>query len=270
MNKDIIKQIKSLPPMPDTVRQIQLICSSPSSGVSDLIKVVEKDPPLTANLLKAANSPLYGFSREITTVAQAVALFGMATVKGFAIASAAKSSFKIDLSPYGISVADFVKNSEEQSGFMVRWFSKVNRGMLDILVPTSFLIEIGIVVLSEHVKQAGRTKELQDKLASRGDRSVDEIEKEMFQMSSAEVSALLFEHWNFEEMMASAIKHIQDPAAAPDEIRAYAYPLSIVRSVVSLYDPCTPEKIEALKPVLAEAGLEENPFMEALPAEPKE
>ncbi len=33
MNEDIIRQIKSLPPMPDAVRQIQIICNNPSSSV---------------------------------------------------------------------------------------------------------------------------------------------------------------------------------------------------------------------------------------------
>lgn len=267
MNEDIVKQIKSLPPMPDTVRRIQVICNDPNSSVANLIKVVETDPSMSANLLKAANSPLYGFSREITTIAQAVALFGMATVKGFAIASAAKSSFKIDLSPYNLSVNDFVKNSEEQSGFMVRWFGKVNRAMLDILAPTSFLLEIGIVVLAEHAKQIGKAKELQNALANRGNRTINDIEREFFGMISCEVSALLFEHWNFESMMTSAIHHVQNPAQAPDDVRPYAYPLALVRDLVSLYHECTPACIERAKRLLAQAGLDEALFFQTLEAE---
>lgn len=267
MNEDIIRQIKSLPPMPDAVRQIQLICNNPSSSVADLIKVVEKDPPLTANLLKSANSPLYGFSREITTIAQAVTLFGMATVKGFAIASAVKSSFKMDLSPYGLTAADFIRISEEQSGFMVRWFGRVNRGMLDILAPASFLLEIGVVVLSEQAKQTGRSRELHERLLGRGETPVSEVEKEFFGMSSFEVAALLFEHWNFEEMMTSAIAHIQNPAQAPEKTRPYAYPLALVRMIISLYEAYTPDRLEAARGLLAEAGLKEEGFMEAIPLE---
>ncbi|MGP1580745.1 MAG: HDOD domain-containing protein [Wolinella sp.] len=267
MNEDIVKQIKTLPPMPDSVRQIQLICNNPSSSVANLIKVVEKDPPLTANLLKAANSPLYGFSREITTIAQAVALFGMATVKGFAIASAAKSSFKIDLSPYNLNVSDFVRNSEEQSGFMVRWFGKVNRSMLDILAPTSFLLEIGIVVLAEHAKRIEKTKELQSALANRGNRAVNEIEREFFGITSCEVSALLFEHWNFESMMTSAIHHVQNPAQAPEDVRPYTYPLAVIRNFISLYDAQTPERLGDIRRLLAEAKLDEALFFEIFEAE---
>lgn len=265
MNDEVIKQIKSLPPMPDAIRQIQVICSSPSSGVADLIKVVEKDPPLTANLLKAANSPLYGFSREITTIAQAVTLFGMATVKGFAIASAAKSSFKMDLSPYSLNANDFVRISEEQSGLMLRWFGKVDRSRLDILAPASFLLEIGIVVLSDCAKQMGCVKEFQERLKNRGEETIDDIEKEFFQMSSFEVAALLFEHWNFDELMTKALFYVRHPIDAPEEIRPYAYPLAILRTAISLYEAYTPERLERVRTLLAESGLSEEAFFSVLP-----
>lgn len=69
--------------------------------------MVEKDPMLTANILRSANSPLYGFSQEITTIARAISLFGMATIRGFALSSTIKKSFSINLEPYGITTQDF-------------------------------------------------------------------------------------------------------------------------------------------------------------------
>jgi hypothetical protein len=108
MNENILKKIKSLPPLPKSVMQIQQITSDPNASIADLIKVVKEDPMLTANLLKAANSPLYGFSRQIKNVDQAISLFGMSTVKGFALSSAVRSTMKIDLSAYGISEDKFV------------------------------------------------------------------------------------------------------------------------------------------------------------------
>ena len=65
MNDSIYKSIKTLPPLDDTVIKIQQICRDDNSVMSDLIDVIKKDPMLTANILHSANSPLYGFSREI-------------------------------------------------------------------------------------------------------------------------------------------------------------------------------------------------------------
>ncbi|MFZ2891154.1 HDOD domain-containing protein, partial [Sulfuricurvum sp.] len=77
MKRSIVNSIKSLPPLPKTVIEMQRICNNPDSSIHDLVKTVEGDPMIVANLLKAANSPLYSFRRDINNVAQAVGLFGM-------------------------------------------------------------------------------------------------------------------------------------------------------------------------------------------------
>ena len=82
MNDSIYKHIKALPPLDDTVVKVQAVCSNENSSLGDLAQIIAKDPMLTANILRSANSPLYGFSREITTIEKAVSLFGMATVRG--------------------------------------------------------------------------------------------------------------------------------------------------------------------------------------------
>ena len=94
MNDAIYKSIKSLPPLDETIIKIQQICSSDDSDIAELISVIHQDPMLTANILRSANSPLYGFSREIADINRAVALFGMATIRGFALAGTIKKSFK--------------------------------------------------------------------------------------------------------------------------------------------------------------------------------
>ena len=111
MNDSIYKHIKALPPLDDTVVKVQAVCSNENSSLGDLAQIIAKDPMLTANILRSANSPLYGFSREITTIEKAVSLFGMATVRGFALSSAVKKNFKINLDPYGITSHDFLNIS---------------------------------------------------------------------------------------------------------------------------------------------------------------
>ena len=74
MKSSMINSIKSLPPLPKTVIDMQRVCNDPNSSINDLVKTVDHDPMIVANLLKAANSPLYSLRREINSVAQAVSL----------------------------------------------------------------------------------------------------------------------------------------------------------------------------------------------------
>ncbi len=124
MDNNLLKKIKALPPLDDTIMKIQRICTDKNSSLNDLVKVVEGDPMLTANILKSSNSPLYGFSREIKNVSHAISLFGMATIRGFALSSAIKQNMKIDLSPYDLTNAKFLEISVAQSALMFNWFSK--------------------------------------------------------------------------------------------------------------------------------------------------
>ena len=44
----------SLPPLPKTVIDMQRVCNDPESSIGDLVKTIEGDPMIVANLLKTA------------------------------------------------------------------------------------------------------------------------------------------------------------------------------------------------------------------------
>ncbi|MFC1511577.1 HDOD domain-containing protein [Candidatus Latescibacterota bacterium] len=71
-----LKNISSLPPLPDIYLKIEALASEPDTTVSDYGKVLELDPAITARLLRMSNSALYPFKRKINSVKDAVALMG--------------------------------------------------------------------------------------------------------------------------------------------------------------------------------------------------
>jgi HD-like signal output (HDOD) protein len=86
----MLEEIKSLPPLPGSVVRIQEMCINSDTDIDELSRVIEHDPMLSANILKSVNSPLYGMSKEISSVPQAIMLFGISMIRGFAAASAIK------------------------------------------------------------------------------------------------------------------------------------------------------------------------------------
>jgi HD-like signal output (HDOD) protein len=97
MVEKIIKKTKSLPPLPESVARVRRICSDPEKSIRELLPITREDPTFTNDILKTANSPLYGFNRQMTSTDQATALFGMGTIQGFATF---RNSVSIDLSPF--------------------------------------------------------------------------------------------------------------------------------------------------------------------------
>jgi HD-like signal output (HDOD) protein len=265
MDETILHKIKALPPLDETVLEIQRICTDKNSSLSELVKVVESDPMLTANILKSANSPLYGFSREIKSISHAISLFGMATVRGFALSSAIRQSMKINLAPYGLTNHQFQEISTLQSAMIFHWYSKVNRELLEILVPASFMMEVGKVVLSHVLIEKNKDESFKEALKPiKTIQELSALEFKIHGISNEEVTAKIFEQWNLETELLEAIRFSTNSSAAPKEIFPLAFPLHVTKTAINIFEQCTQPSIDEAVKLLQAHSLEPTQFLEAV------
>lgn len=262
MTEEILKKIKQLPPLPESAMQIEAVYQDPDSSFNDMVKILEKDPLLTADILKAANSPLYGFSREINAISQAVGLFGMGTVRGFALASIVKKSFALDLSPYGISNEMFSALSKKQHGLMTAWCLRKENRLLGVLSPAAFLVEIGKVLIAQQIMSDGKQEEFQVALKELGD--VEAAERQVVGVDTPEVSATIFSQWKFEEGLVDVIRNCQNPDKAEDDDVRPARILHVVRVAVPINGKITDESIQAAKELINKYSLDIDSFDKAI------
>jgi signal transduction histidine kinase/HD-like signal output (HDOD) protein len=93
--KKIIDSVR-LPTLSKTLLEIIEVEKQDSiTFLDDIKKIVEKDPLLSAHILKVANSSFYGFSQKIRTVSHAIGLLGVRKIKSLA---------------FSFSIFDFLKN----------------------------------------------------------------------------------------------------------------------------------------------------------------
>ncbi|MCK9472290.1 HDOD domain-containing protein [Sulfurimonas sp.] len=262
MTEEILKKIKQLPPLPESVMQIEAVYQNPESTFSDMSKILEKDPLLTADILKAANSPLYGFSREINSINQAVGLFGMGTVRGFALASIVKKSFDLDLSVYGIDNDTFSMLSKKQHALTTAWCLKQDAKLLGILSPAAFLVEIGKVLIAQQIMADKTQEKFKELLASSA--TIEEAEREVAKVDTPEVSARVFEHWRFELGLVNTIRNCLHPEKANKEYKKSAQILQVVRTVVLVNGTVTDDSIAAAKELIEKYNLDMQSFDKAL------
>lgn len=265
MDSNILKKIKALPPLDDTIMKIQRICTDKNSSLNDLVKVVEGDPMLTANILKSSNSPLYGFSREIKNISHAISLFGMATIRGFALSSAIKQNIKIDLSPYDLTNSKFLEISIAQSALTFNWFSKVNREMLDILVPASFMMEVGKIVIANEIIEQNLTEKFTEGLKNVSTpEEISKLEKEIIGFDNEEVTAKIFEQWNLESELVETIRYSNSPEEANEHIQPYARALQIIKNCINIFGQLQDSTITSALEVLAKHELNQEVFLDAV------
>jgi len=71
-----LKTFAEVPLLPPVAREVMTLTNNPSLPVNRVVQVLGRDPVLAAQLLKAANSPLYGGNRRIAGLSEALLRIG--------------------------------------------------------------------------------------------------------------------------------------------------------------------------------------------------
>jgi len=257
ISKVLLSHIKNLPPLPQSVYDVQKITSDPNSSIKDLVEVIKKDPLLTADLLKVANSPLYGFTRQIKTVDQAIALFGMSSVQGFVISFAIRNSLRFNLSAYGVDEKRFQEVATKRNALALNWYRK-ERSKLDIMATDSFLIDVGAVVISMILNNQKKAEEFRAYLQKF---NRYKVEYKYVGATTGEITAEIFKHWNFSKDLIEPMANIDLPSRSEDYFE-YAASLRVLRVAVNLLRDDSQAKEKSLK-LIEKYNLDERAFLDA-------
>jgi HD-like signal output (HDOD) protein len=259
----MINEIKSLPPLPSSVIKIQELFSDRDVNISKLIEVIEKDPMLSVNILKSVNSPLYGMSKEITSVRQAVMLFGVSMVRGFAVSSSIKKSINIDLSPYGIGVEELGEVSTMQLALVREWYSRVDKSLLQSLMEGAFLMELGKLIVALKLATTLKGSSFAQQLSE--GKNIQDLEIEYVGMSSYELASMMFEHWNFDEILVGTLRAVADPFAVDNEkLQTFGKILHVVKEAVGVTHAFSEESLHHAREAIANFHLDQKSFDEAV------
>lgn len=263
MKPELMQQIEHVPMLPETVQKVEAVYNDPNSGVAEMANAIKDDPIITAYILKTANSPMYGLSRTVTDVAQAISLLGKDAVRTFTIASAANNCMDIDLSPYGMTQNNYLSRAQLQNALVSRWVSKVDRSLLGHLSLASFLLELGKVVISRYLIESGQGALLSEALANGG--STKQAEIAACGSKSEDVTATLFFRWNFDPDLVHLIRFANEPEDASDpETQEMAKFLKVAKEAISLDGTMTEATLKNARELIEEYGMNQNIFDETV------
>ena len=101
-----IRNTVDLPVLPQVYHQLIALDKDPESEMQDWVAAVETDPLSTAQVIRRARSPMYGFQGEINDIGKAVVLLGKNAVKEMVVAGALKRSCE-DTEEEGFNVEEY-------------------------------------------------------------------------------------------------------------------------------------------------------------------
>lgn len=253
MNELLLKSVEVLPPLPDTVSKLRKYVSEANSNIETMkvAEIISSDPLMTAKLLQLANSPYYGFTREITTINQVITLLGVGNIINIVMADSIRDNFKIDVSPYGLNTQNFLKTCNEEATFIANWLNDEDKKLSHLLVPCAMLLRLGIVIFSNFLIQNHKDKDFLAFLNKNENLAL--AENEFLGVDHISFLGFLLHRWNFDDVLIESICFVRTPHAAREKVKKSAYALAITDHLFAPYDGSSPFNAKAAVALLKEA-----------------
>lgn len=275
MNELLLKSVEVLPPLPDTVSKLRKYVSEANSNIETMkvAEIISSDPLMTAKLLQLANSPYYGFTREITTINQVITLLGVGNIINIAMADSIRDNFKIDVSPYGLNTQNFLKTCNEEATFIANWLNDEDKKLSHLLVPCAMLLRLGIVIFSNFLIQNHKDKDFLAFLNKSENLAL--AENEFLGVDHISFLGFLLHRWNFDDVLIESICFVRTPHAAREKVKKSAYALAITDHLFAPHDGSSPFNAKAAVALLKEAktqgiNFDLNNLLSKLPNKAKE
>ncbi|EAL4874454.1 HDOD domain-containing protein [Campylobacter jejuni] len=275
MNELLLKSVEVLPPLPDTVSKLRKYVSEANSNIETMkvAEIISSDPLMTAKLLQLANSPYYGFTREITTINQVITLLGVGNIINIVTADSIRDNFKIDVSPYGLNTQNFLKTCNEEATFITNWLNDEDKKLSHLLVSCAMLLRLGIVIFSNFLIQNHKDKDFLAFLNKSENLAL--AENEFLGVDHISFLGFLLHRWNFDDVLIESICFVRTPHAAREEVKKSAYALAITDHLFAPHDGSSPFNAKAAVALLKEAktqgiNFDLNNLLSKLPNKAKE
>ncbi len=210
---ELIATTNELSSLPSTTMQLMKLLDDETVEASLVLEVIEKDPSLTANLLKLANSAFYGLRRQVGSAREALVLLGNQTIVNLAFATSMGDVLRGPLSAYRLGRNDL-------------WHHALGTA----LASAHLASQSGCQKTREHAFTAGLVHDIGKLLLNRPLKSkLDQLppecsfeclldaETNILGFNHAEAGAGLAEEWNFPPYLVEAIEnHHQKPGESGD------------------------------------------------------
>ncbi|MBZ7933343.1 HDOD domain-containing protein [Campylobacter sp. RM10543] len=230
MNEILLQSVEVLPSLPDTISKLRKYIEESRSNleINKIADIISSDPLMTTKLLRLANSPFYGFSREITSLNQVVSLLGIGNIINTIMADSIRDNFKIDVSPYGLNTKDFINKCSEETAFITDWLNEEDKKLSHFLVPCALILRLGIVIFSNFLIQNNKDTEFLEHLKKIDFRDLSLVENEFLGVDHISFLGFLLYRWNFDDILTETICFIRSPHAARNEVKKSAYALAVL------------------------------------------
>ena len=240
---DLLRRVESLPPLPRTIILIEEYRRKSEKEISELHDIISKDALIVTNLLKIANSAMFGFRSKVETPLRAISLLGINFTISVAISASSQKLLVTTLAPYGLTNDNFMNSSNIASVLASLWLGKIDETIKDEIILPALLIDIGKYIIADMILNEQKEKEFKAKIEE-GILSIEDVEKEFLGFSSSYVTAQIFKHWKLSPNLINSIEFVDDINSVSKEFERKAKILSVIKTVANIKEPLSEKSIK--------------------------
>jgi HD-like signal output (HDOD) protein len=205
MNANVLEAIKksaAVPSMPQVVARFLEAIQDPQFEYDDIVKILSADAGMVSEVLRLANSALFGVSRRVTSLKHALTLLGPKRTRSLVLGRYLVESLGDNLGG-GIDTSYFWRRSLANAVLAAR--------IADVALPrhreevfiSALLADVGITILAQAMPD--RYEPVVAAYAPYGRYFSDDEEREAVQVTHAEVSAMVLAYWGLPDIISTAV-----------------------------------------------------------------
>ncbi len=200
IEEQYIKDVDRLIPRPDIALAVLRMVHEDESNARNIAGTVERDPNLTANMLRMANSSYFGHMRKISSVHDIIVRLGMNTVKILAITSASAGILNSPQEAYGLKLNSLWHHSRA-CAIMAQMIGEYAQITDPFAVYTAALLhDVGKVLLNKSLCRKRKEEAVNQKF-----KKPVELERHLLDTDHARVGMALLYKWELPEDICVAV-----------------------------------------------------------------
>ena len=228
--ENVVGCVEEISTLPQIALRVLEIAGNPEAGATELKRVVEGDPTLSARVLRMVNSAAYALATRCENLHHAISFLGFNQVRNLAMTASVASVFK----------------SDERIGTYGRrqlWEHLLSVGIAARLVATrcgvrefedaflaGLLHDIGLIVLDQHVHE--HFEVIMTNLDAT--KSLPQNERDVLGFDHTTLGEAVAQTWKFPTSTIAAIRHHHDSHRFDGESAAVVRCVEIANAVCSV------------------------------------
>src|ERR1035438_4733256 len=200
--------LRLLPPFPAIAHRILALAAQDDASPQEVGGLIRMDPSFSAELLRFANSALFGVRREVTSLTQAVAILGMDRVKSMATFVALNNMVRTSVRALALRK---VWVHSVVTALIAEEAARVCRLDSEVAYTTGLLHNLGTLgLMSAYPDEYSRMLEVSNDFGF----DLLQTERDLFEIEHCAAGAYLALDWHFPDQLAAAIlTHHDEPVA---------------------------------------------------------